>query len=233
MQPEVSIAQGAPNPQRAFYEYEADVYSITLANEPAFRHRRDLVRRILPRVPLDAILDVGCGDGALAEDLRVQTGARVVGMDLAWKRAHRAKARVSDLPTLQGSSYKLPIRDRAFAMATCTDLLEHLDDPALAMRELVRVSAQFVLVTVPYKIEIEKTLCPHCGDDYFLYGHQHSFGREGIEALARDAGARVVRFEHLIPMFECRRYKWCPPLKWLIKDHFKDTGTLGALIATS
>jgi len=40
----------------------------------------------------------------------------------------------------------------------------------------------------------------------------------------------VTRFEHVIPMFECRRYKWLPPLKWLIWDHFKDSGTLGALL---
>ena len=60
----------------------------------------------------------------------------------------------------------------------CTDLLEHLDDPARAISELVRVS----------------------------------------------------RFEHVIPMFECRRYKWFPPLKWLLWGHFKNSGTLGALL---
>jgi hypothetical protein len=48
--------------------------------------------------------------------------------------------------------------------------------------------------------------------------------------MAERAGARAVSFEHVIPMFECRRYKWCPPLKWLIWDHFKHSGTLGALI---
>ena len=109
-------------------------------------------------------------------------------------------------------------------------LLEHLDDPKAAMKELARVSSRWILVTVPYCIDIEKTLCPHCGNDYFLYGHQHSFGKDGINELAAAAGARVERFEHLIPLFECRRYKWFPPLKWLVWSHFKNTGTLGALI---
>ena len=40
----------------------------------------------------------------------------------------------------------------------------------------------------------------------------------------------MSRFEHVIPMFECRRYKYFPPLKWLIWSHFKDSGTLGARI---
>jgi ubiquinone/menaquinone biosynthesis C-methylase UbiE len=226
---------------RAFYEYEADTYAITPEDEPAFHHRRTLVRRLLARRPGGArgaggsaagpTLDVGCGDGALAHDLAERTGARVVAVDLSVKRVERARSRVAGLPVSQAGVYALPFRDRSFPLVVCTDLLEHLDDPQAAVRELARVSSGHVLVTVPYKITIEKTLCPHCGKDYFLYGHQHSFGREGVERLAASAGARVLGFEHVIPMFECRRYKWCPPLKWLLWDHFKNSGTLGALIA--
>ena len=222
---------------RAFYEYEADTYAITPEAEPAFIHRRTLVRRLLARrgraaaAQAGPVLDVGCGDGSLAQDLQQRTGARVVAVDLSSRRVERAAARVSGLTVSQAGIYALPFADRSFPLVVCTDLLEHLDDPQAAMRELVRVSRGQVLVTVPYQITIEKTLCPHCGKDYFLYGHQHSFGREGVERLAAGAGARVLAFEHVIPMFECRRYRWCPPLKWLLWDHFKNSGTLGALIA--
>jgi ubiquinone/menaquinone biosynthesis C-methylase UbiE len=221
---------------RAFYEYEADTYAITPEAEPAFIHRRTLVRRLLARRGRAAaarggpVLDVGCGDGSLAQDLQQRTGARVVAVDLSSRRVERAAARVAGLGVSQAGIYALPFADRVFPLVVCTDLLEHLDDPQAAVRELVRVSSGQVLVTVPYHITIEKTLCPHCGKDYFLYGHQHSFGREGIERLAAGAGSRVQHFEHVIPMFECRRYKWCPPLKWLLWDHFKNSGTLGALI---
>jgi ubiquinone/menaquinone biosynthesis C-methylase UbiE len=213
-----------------FYEYEADVYRIDATHEEAFVHRRTLVRRLLPSGLDGPIMDAGCGDGALSEDLAGLTGARVFGSDLARKRATHASERLGVNRFSQANVYDLPYRDNTFSLVICTDLLEHLDDPEDAMRELVRVSSQYVLVSVPWSIEIEKTLCPHCLDDYFLYGHQHSFGTEGIERLAAGAGARVERFEHIIPMFECRRYKWFPPLKWLIWNHFKDTGTLGALI---
>ena len=220
---------------RDFYEYEADTYAITPEAEPAFMHRRTLVRRLLARrgrAALDGpVLDVGCGDGALAQDLQQRLAARVVAVDLSVKRVQRAASRVAGLPVCQAGVYALPFCDGSFALVVCTDLLEHLDDPQAAVRELVRVSRGPVLLTVPYHITIEKTLCPHCGRDYFLYGHQHSFGREGIERLAAGAGARVQSFEHVIPMFECRRYRWCPPLKWLLWDHFKNSGTLGALLA--
>ena len=214
---------------RDFYEYEADTYAIDAGHEAAWPHRRALVHRLLPRDAGPAILDVGCGDGALSRDLAAATGARVTALDLSLRRVGRAGGD-GGVRFAAGSSYELPFRDGSFSLVLCTDLLEHLDDPQRAMGELVRVSSRWVLVSVPWSIRIEKTLCPHCNKDYFLYGHQHSFGKEGIERLARGAGAEVTRFEHVIPMFECRRYKWLPPLKWLIWDHFKDSGTLGALL---
>ena len=216
---------------REFYEYEADVYSITPENEDALRHRRALVRRILPADPGEAVLDVGCGDGVISADLRELTGARVVGIDVSRKRAGHALKRTPSAAFIQGSSYQLPFADNSFSLVLCSDLLEHLDDPQAAFRELARVSSRWILLTVPYAIEIEKTLCPHCLKDYHLYGHQHSFGKPGITQLAESIGGSVDRFEHVIPMFECRRYKYFPPLKWLIWDHFKNSGTLGARIA--
>lgn len=214
---------------REFYEHEADTYPIDPGHESAWVHRRTLVHRLLPRDAGPAILDVGCGDGALSHDLAATTGARVTALDLSLLRVGRV-AGDARVRFAAASAYELPFRDRTFSLVLCTDLLEHLDDPQRAMNELVRVSSRRVLVSVPWKIRIEKTLCPHCGKDYFLYGHQHSFGQEGVQRLAHAAGAEVERFEHVIPMFECRRYKWLPPLKWLIRDHFKDSGTLGALL---
>jgi len=221
---------GSTATYRDFYEYEADVYAIDEESEPAWRFRRMLVDRLMPTDAPARALDVGCGDGALAGHVRETTGAAVTGLDLSRRRMTRARERRVPVDVLQGSVYELPFGDACFDLVLCTDLLEHLDEPGAAMRELVRVSRRWVIVTVPNRIDIEKTLCPHCGRDYYLYGHQHSFGRDGLARLAADAGARVDGFEHVIPMFECRRYKLFPPLKWLIWDHFKDSGTLGARI---
>lgn len=224
---------------RSFYEYEADVYRITPEAESALAHRRTLVERLLPRDPRDLgarVLDAGCGDGVISGDL-ASRGAQVTGLDLAWKRVSFARRRSAQqaaggaaLHYVQGSIYDLPFPDGSFDTVLCTDLLEHLDDPQRAVSELVRVSSRWALVTAPYSIEVEKTLCPHCLKDHYLYGHQHSFGKEGLEQLAAAAGGEVERFEHVIPMFECRRYRYFPPLKWLIWDHFKNSGTLGALL---
>jgi len=100
----------APRPEtwKGFYEYEAGVYSITPETEPAFRHRRELVMRLLRRdVGLQGrVLDVGCGDGALCEALRERSrrgghpAPWICGTDLAARRVERARGRVPWLPVL-------------------------------------------------------------------------------------------------------------------------------------
>lgn len=216
---------------RDFYEYEADTYRIDAHHEASWVYRKLLVERLLPRSGVESVLDVGCGDGALSDVVQARTGAGLtVGMDLSVRRLQRARLDRERIRFSSGSIYELPFADDSFSLVICTDLLEHLDDPARAFSELVRVSSRSVLLSVPYCIEIEKTLCPHCHKDYFLYGHQHSFGKDGVTEHADAAGADVSRFEHVIPMFECRRYKWFPPLKWLLWGHFKNSGTLGALL---
>ena len=215
---------------REFYEAEADFYRINEEDEAAFKHRRTLIRRLLPSDSGPRILDAGCGDGAMCKALAEWTDARVIGMDLAQKRLSNGQVQAARAAFAQGSLYEMPFADGKFSTVVCSDVLEHLDHPDRAMKELVRVSSRYVLVSVPSSIRIEKTLCPHCNGSYYLYGHQHSFGKDGVEDLARKAGARVQRFEHIIPMFECRRYRYLPFLKWLIWDHFKNSGTLGAVI---
>jgi ubiquinone/menaquinone biosynthesis C-methylase UbiE len=173
---------------REFYEYEADTYLISGDHEEAWVHRRSLVERLLPPSLSAPALDAGCGDGALSREVRRLTGAPfVVGIDLSVRRAERAE-RESGVGFTSGSVYDLPFADDTFELVLCTDLLEHLDDPQRAMDELVRVSSHWVLISVPYAIQIEKTLCPHCRKDYFLYGHQHSFGKQGVVHLADQAG---------------------------------------------
>ena len=229
--PSAGTDQTKPEVYREFYEYEADTYLISNEHEESWKHRRTLVHRLRPPDRRGLILDAGCGDGALSRDVLSNSSATgAVGMDLSIRRALRGGRDVQDVKFTSGSIYDIPFADNTFPLVLCTDLLEHLDDPARAFSELVRVSSKHVLISVPYCINIEMTLCPHCRKDYFLYGHQHSFGKDGVTQHADAAGADVASFEHIIPMFECRRYKWFPPLKWLIWDHFKNSGTLGALL---
>jgi SAM-dependent methyltransferase len=99
------------------------------------------------------ILDVGCGEGFTMRELReggVQ--AAMVGIDfspgaLAWNQAHH----MAQSPLKVADVHHLPFQDHSFDLVLCLEVLEHLPDSALGLRELLRVSRDYVLVSVPHE----------------------------------------------------------------------------------
>lgn len=88
------------------------------------------------------ILDVGCGDGVLANRL-AQGGARVTGLDasaemLAAARS-RAKAAGVEVDLVEGDAGDLPFPAGYFDCIVSVATLCFVDDPRQAIREMVRV----------------------------------------------------------------------------------------------
>lgn len=80
---------------------------------------------------LDLVLDVGCAEGVLHAAL---SGPAVVGLDasMTMLRAHPA-------PRVLGDAAALPFRSEVFDAVTAVNMLYHLQDPAVALREAYRV----------------------------------------------------------------------------------------------
>lgn len=92
----------------------------------------------------DTSLDVACGPGsvALAFARRV---AHTVGLDataamLDQARAAADKAQVRNVDWHQGDVYALPFADGAFDIVSCRFAFHHLEQPARAFAEMVRVT---------------------------------------------------------------------------------------------
>ena len=81
------------------------------------------------------MLDVGCGGGILAESM-AQTGADVLGIDLAEKSLQAASAHATS-KHVAGLNYRcISVEELAheqpghFDVVTCMEMLEHVPDPA-------------------------------------------------------------------------------------------------------
>jgi SAM-dependent methyltransferase len=88
------------------------------------------------------VLDVGCGDGALACAAALR-GAQVTGVDpdpamLAAARSRAARVGV-EATFLEGQTERLPFPDAAFDVAAAITVLCFVSDAPSAMREMARV----------------------------------------------------------------------------------------------
>jgi ubiquinone/menaquinone biosynthesis C-methylase UbiE len=110
---------------------------------------------LLPRLNTgDRVLDFGCGPGTITTGLaRAVAPGSVVGLDivhavLALARDHVAEQQSVNTLLTQGSVYELPFADATFAAAYAHQVLQHLADPVLALREARRVVRPGGLVAV-------------------------------------------------------------------------------------
>ena len=97
------------------------------------------------------VLDAGCGEGFVAADLRRRrSGLEITGVDADEAAISYARRHFGDVAAFDtGDLYALPFADRSFDVAVCSEVLEHLDRPAQAVRELARVARLGVVVSVP------------------------------------------------------------------------------------
>lgn len=91
-------------------------------------------------------LDVGTGTGLIPIQLcQVASGFEVLGLDLAERmlevgRTHLASAGFGDRIRLEiGDAKALPYSPASFEVVFCNTILHHLPDPAIAVREMIRV----------------------------------------------------------------------------------------------
>lgn len=137
------------------------------------------------------VLEVGCGEGKLAQQLLEHQRARGTAphfeaCDLELDRL------VPDLDpaiqTREASIYALPWADDAFDLVVCCEVLEHLEDPAAGLAELARVSARFVLLSTPWEPTwrlLNLARLRYVRDLGNTPGHLQHFSRRGLLQLAQ------------------------------------------------
>jgi SAM-dependent methyltransferase len=145
----------------------------------------------------DVVVDVGCGDGLTAR-FCAGRGASIIVTDidpikvqatersLAGIAARSVRAMVSD-------SNPLPIEDGTASVVVSTEVLEHVDDPAQFLSELVRIgrSGARYLLTVPDPVA--EALQKHLAHpSYFAKpNHVRIIQRDEFAALVSAAGLVV------------------------------------------
>jgi len=144
-------------------------------------------------------LEVGCGEGFSTERLHalLRPGTPFHGLDVESRLVGAARSRNPGIPLWLGSAYALAARDGAYEAVVALEVLEHLEHPGAALRELGRVSARWLLLSVPRE-PIWRALnllrLRYAGALGNTPGHVHHWSRRSFLRLAGSAGRiRAVR----------------------------------------
>ena len=100
--------------------------------------RRAVTRTIAPR-PGMRILDLGAGTGTSSEPL-ADAGADVVPADFSEGMLAEGRRRRPDMPFTHADAMDLPFEDASFDVTTISFALRNVADPAMALREMARVT---------------------------------------------------------------------------------------------
>src|SRR4051812_12329934 len=90
------------------------------------------------KLPCEAFLDAGCGDGRYLAALAAELPARRAGVDLSERILETARGRV-EADYRQASLEQLPFADGEFDLVLCSQVIEHVPDAGRAVDELARV----------------------------------------------------------------------------------------------
>lgn len=151
----------------------------------------------------DIVLDVGCGDGTTI-DFCVKLGADLIYCDIDPEKVAKVGRQIAPLvqpgQTTTGhvsDSNPLPVADATATKVVSTEVIEHVDDPAQFLSELVRVGkpGATYLLTVPAP-ESEKAQVGLAAESYFQKpNHIRIVENDEFKALVENAGLEVLHFQ--------------------------------------
>jgi SAM-dependent methyltransferase len=173
-----------------------------IAAIPAVQRLRASATELLaPRLG-DVLVDVGCGTGDVVRALAGSVGrtGRVIGIESSETMLAEARRRSTAAPGWiefrSGDAAHLPVDDRSVDGARCERVFQHLDEPADALAELVRVTRpgrQIVVVDTDWGMQAvhgaDRRLTGRVLASWVEHARNGRVGR-ALPALFADAGIR-------------------------------------------
>jgi SAM-dependent methyltransferase len=173
---------------------------------------RHWVQRYLSLQAEDVWVDAGCGTGTLLVEMSAQ--CRVIGLDDHSESIARARPRVEAVGgrVLQTTLESIDLPAGCASVVTALDVLEHLDNPAAAARELIRLlrPGGLLVVTVP-------ALRWLWSDWDVALHHRRRYVRRELLADVRQRGASLLHCAYfnaaVLPLIALIRLwrRWFPP----------------------
>lgn len=143
------------------------------------------VSKIIAAIPRDVktVLDVGVGGGSVFRELKNSPRLECSGIDISRELVDRLK----DDRVKVGDVRRIPFNDEEFDLVLAGDILEHIEDGYFekSVSEIARVSKKYILISSPYKDEIDwpVSMCGSCKREFNVYGHVRSIDMKLVKSV--------------------------------------------------
>jgi SAM-dependent methyltransferase len=195
------------------------------------------------------VLDVGCGAGSVAKAVkRERPDLEVSGCDLSQSALDVAMAAPGGVEFQLATAERLPFADGSFDFVWIFDVLEHVEDPELVLREVARVLKPGGGFHIVLPLEGQPGTLYRligCGTRWTAKvrhgGHIQIFSAERFRGMAWTCGLRLARsrwsYHFLLQVLDLAYFSWLDlrgPVSGSVEDMSSSRGgVLGALMRTA
>jgi ubiquinone/menaquinone biosynthesis C-methylase UbiE len=159
--------------------YEIDENWEKFKVNAGLQQKIDLIQSMIP-AEVDTILDVGCGNGLITNELFIKSN--VFALDRSLAALHYVRT-----PKINAQANFLPVKSASVDLVFSSELLEHLEDSALreAINEMQRVARSYVIISVPNQEMLKKNTlkCPECDTIFNVSYHFQKFNPNRLKNL--------------------------------------------------
>lgn len=167
-----------------------DYFEINAFEEQNIRRRYEQFFGLLNINSPCRLLEIGSGGGYALKLIDPQL-IRYFPLDIPHPNLQKLKQQAcSPIFPTSGDIFNLPFRAQSFDVIVLSEVLEHLDLPEEALKEVYRVLDDHgkLIISVPYREVITYQICVHCNQPTPTHAHFHSFNEINLQKLIREAG---------------------------------------------
>jgi len=145
------------------------------------------------------VLDTGCGDGFIIDELCAGSGAVIDAVDIHLT-ADQARSFAAMRPGVQFHHDHTSLPGNSYGLLTMFDVLEHVPDDVTFLREIL---SRFARPGAVFFCTVPAFQCLFSAHDQFL-GHQRRYTQDGLHHVLARAGLRIrasgYLFASLLPV---------------------------------
>ena len=202
------------------YTIDAEQFDYFANQDPTDAAYEQLFHRFILKLAgrHSTVVDIGSGGGwtsAIPHDM-------IAFVDLSKKNLSALKS-MSSGPVL-ADAHRLPFMDESVEFVVASEIVEHLNEPEAAAREIWRIlrPGGKAIISTPYKERIRYTLCIHCNKMTPWNSHLHSFDASKLFSLFPDGTRKDIYVfgSKLLTLFRAARvFRKLPLWIWRCLDY--------------